>query len=248
MPIRQGAERLRVEVADGLVQIDRGESGQIQIRGGVRRAADTAEQLAVLEQTVLAFTAEPDAGDPRVLVVRGPRPPAGAPLGVFALEVGIRLPADLPVELVIAGSGDVVVANRQAPTKVATGRGDLRFENCQGGLAGRTGRGNVIAYGSEGDVDLHAKAGEMQVFVPVPGASLRLVTGQGTVQCHVPRGLDFEIDARAETGVIRATAFDLEEQRVGRFGAVLTGVRGSGRTKIVLRTGSGHLSLSPIDG
>jgi len=245
LPVSQVVTRVRIELQDGTIGIDSGAAGVVDYRGGVRRAADSAEELARLEQIPLQLMAAPDPADPTVMVVRGPLRDEIGPASVFAFELGIHVPPGIALEVRILGNGNVTVANREAPTDVETGRGDLRFPGCRGGLRARTGRGNVIAFEHHGDIDILTKVGDMQAFVPEPGEHLRLVTGQGTVQCHVPAGLDFELDARAETGRAVAEAFDLKSEMVGEFGAVLTGVRGTGRTKIVLRTGSGHLSLSP---
>ena len=236
---------MRIELQDGTIGIDAGPAGALDYRGGVRRAADTAEELARLEQIPLELVASVDPKDPTVMVVRGPMRDETGPAGVFAFELGIHVPPDIPLEVRIRANGDITIANRRAATDAETGRGDLRFPACSGGLRARTGRGNVIAYEHRGDLDILTKVGDMQVFVPEPGERIRLVTGQGTVQCFVPVALDFELDARAETGRAAAKAFGLESETVGEYGAVLMGVRGTGRTKIVLRTGSGHLSLSP---
>ena len=78
-------------------------------------------------------------------MLRGPQLPAAA-VGMLGLEFGVHLPHDLPLEIVISGSGHVTMADRQAASRVKTGRGDLRFERCAGGVYARTGRGNVIAF------------------------------------------------------------------------------------------------------
>jgi hypothetical protein len=245
LPIGQGVARVRLEIEDGTVGVDSGTDRVFDYRGGVRRAADTAQDLERLEQIPIQLTAAPDPADPTVLVVRGPVRDAASPAGVFAYELGIRLPPELEVEIRVRNNGDVTVANRQAKTRVETGRGDLRFPACSGGLWAETGRGNVIAFDHRGDLDLRTKVGDMQAFVVQADEKIRLVTGQGTIQCHVPPDLDFEVDARAEIGRAGAKGFGLTSEKVGEYGAVLTGVHGSGRTKIVLRTGSGHLSLAP---
>jgi DUF4097 and DUF4098 domain-containing protein YvlB len=154
------------------------------------------------------------------------------------------VPADLPFDVVVTGSGDLNLAHRAALTHASTARGDLIIKSCAGGMTAKTGRGNVIVYAHRGALDVHTRVGDMQAFVPEPGQHIRLITGQGTVQCHVPESLEFEVDARAEVGKIK-NSFGLEVQTVGKYGAVMAGARGGGSVKIVLRTGSGHLSLSP---
>ncbi|MEO6597780.1 MAG: hypothetical protein ABIP94_23795 [Planctomycetota bacterium] len=244
IPIGHGIARVRIEVQNGTVGVDVGTDRAVDSAGGVRRAADTAVLLAQLEQIPVAFTAAPDPKDPSVLVVRGPAIPAGGPAGVLGVEVGIRLPADMPLEIDISGSGHVTVANRASSTRVATGRGDLRFEGCTGGVWARTGRGNVIAFEHVGDLDIHTAVGDMQAFVREPDALIRLVTGKGTVQCHVPASVEFDLDARAEIGRI-GNGFGLTPETIRDYGAALVAKRGSARTAIVLRTGSGHLSVAP---
>jgi hypothetical protein len=161
---------------------------------------------------------------------------------VLAFEVGVRLPKDLRVEVVVAGSGHVTVANRAGSTLVQTARGDLRFERCVGAVRAKTGSGNVIAFDHEGDLDVLTGAGDMQAFVRKPAAELRLVTGKGTVQCGVPEGCEFDLDGRAEVGRI-GVDFGLQATKVGEFGAAVVGRRGAATTKVVLRTASGHLAF-----
>lgn len=241
--IPDGIAKIRVEVPIGTVGVVLGAGRTIRYQGGVRRAADSATNLANLEAIVLQFVATPDPTDATVLVVRAPGIPAGQPPGVFGLEIGLFLPADLPLEVVVAGNGHVTMADRTAPTRVRTGRGDLRFERCKADVAARTGTGNVIAFDQAGDVDLETGLGDMQVFVQQPARSITLVTGQGTVQCHVPPTCGFVVDAVASVGKI-GNGFGLDAEQKG-YSAELRGAQGDGAVKIVLRTGSGHLSLSP---
>ena len=125
-----------------------------------------------------------------------------------------------------------------------SGRGDLRFEDCRGSLTGRTKHGNVIVVHHRGDIALRTDHGDMQVFVREPGTQLQLVTGGGTVQCLVPADLEFDVDARAETGKI-GNGFGLPVTKPTKYSAVMVGQRGSARTKVVLRTGEGALSFAP---
>jgi hypothetical protein len=244
LPIGQSIERVRIEIQNGTLGVDVSSERTVAVAGGVRRAADTAEDLAQLEQISNDFYVAKDAAEPATLVVRGPAIPVGGVQGVLGIQAGIRLPADLPLAIVISGSGHVTVANRTASTHVETGRGDLRFEHCSSAVKAETGRGMVIAFDHRGDLDIDTKVGDMQAFVREPGDLIRLVTGKGTVQCHVPSTIEFDLDARAEIGHI-GNGFGLQAEPVLEYGRVLVGKRGSARTKVVLRTGAGHLSIAP---
>ncbi|MCU0862297.1 MAG: hypothetical protein MUC36_00770 [Planctomycetes bacterium] len=242
-PIGAAFDGIRIEVDNGTIGVDVSTTREVAVRGGIRRAAETAAELAQLESVAPGLQVVADPLQPRILVLRGPALPPGVN-GLLGLELGIHLPADLPLEIVITGSGHVTLARRQARSKVRTGRGDLRFEDCGGGVQARTGRGNVIAFGHRGDLDVHTTVGDMQAFVDEPGKLVRLVSGQGTVQLHVPPELPFDVDARAEIGRI-GNGFGLVAQTVARYGAALVGKQGAATTKVVLRTGAGHLTFSP---
>lgn len=243
VPIGHGIDTVRVEIQNGRVDVDvseEGAEGVIAYAGGVRRAANGAEELARLEQVPFRLVAEVDAKRAQTLVLRGPQL-GRETSGVLALELGIRVRADLNLEIAVKENGHVIVARRTGRTSVDTGRGDLRFEHCRGAVRGKTGRGNVIAFDHRGDLRLDTTVGDMQAFLEQPGTELQLTSGEGTVQCGVPADCEFVIDARAEVGRI-GSDFGLKAEQNG-FAAALTGTRGSGRTKVVLRTGKGHLSF-----
>lgn len=240
-----GKTAIRIEIENGTIGVAPSSDRSIQIDGGVRRAADSAEMLARLEAVPLTFRVVEDPKRPDLLVLRSPELPEGI-AGILGLELGVHLPADLPLEIVISGSGHVTLGDRKAASQVRTGRGDLRFENCAGGVVAKTGSGNVIAFGHRGDVDLQTNLGDMQVFVRETGSKVRLITGQGTLQCYLPTATQFEVDARVEKGRI-GNGFGLTAQTVQEFGAVLVGAIGNGATKVILRSGSGHIALSPKD-
>jgi len=239
LPLPVGIERVRVELQNGSLEVHPGAEGQVRYRGIVRRAADTEEQLQAIEAqgTELVGAAEVE-----VFAIRGPTRPPGGDAGVLGLELVLEVPPGLPLEIQIAGSGNLVAEDRQAGTVLDTSRGDVRCMRATGATRIHTGRGNVIVYDHRGDLDVNAATGDMQVFVHEPGGRLRLVTGQGNVQCLVPPSTSFRVDARAQTGKL-ANGFGLPIQRDG-YSASMVGQRGDGRTEIVLRTGKGHLSLS----
>lgn len=240
-----GKTAIRIEIENGTIGVATSSDRSIQITGGVRRAADTAEMLARLEAVPLQFHPVEDPKRPELLVLRSPQLPEGSS-GILGLELGVRLPVDLPLEIVITGSGHVTLGDRKAASQVRTGRGDLRFENCAGGVVAKTGSGNVIAFGHRGDVDLQTNLGDMQVFVREPGSKVRLITGQGTVQCYLPTAAQFEVDARVEVGRI-GNSFGLTAETVQSYGAALVGRVGTGAIKVILRSGSGHIALSAKD-
>lgn len=241
LPLAETVRRVRFEVDNGTVGFDVHDDRSVSYAGGVRRAANSPEELAGLDAVPLILVAEPDPDDPTTLIVRAPAAPSGS-MSMIAVELGIRLPADLELAIDVVKNGHITVANRQAALEAATGRGDLRFEHCYGSLRARTGRGNTIVYEHRGRVDVHAAVGDMQIFVREPAELIRLDTGEGTLQCLIPPTTGFRLDARAEVGRI-VNSFGFEASSPVKYSAAMTGERGDGSTEVVLRTGKGTLSL-----
>jgi hypothetical protein len=249
LPLDQGVRAVRIEIENGTVEVRPGAAG-LRYVGVVKRAADSAAELARFEARGDRLSLQPDEASPGTWVVRGPTRPPDASSGVLGVEVALTLPAHLPLEVRIrdrahGGSGHVVVEDRTAPVTVDTQRGDVRVMRCSGAARVHSGRGNIIVYEHVGDVDVDVATGDMQVFVAEPGRRLRLVTGMGNVQCLVPPTTGFAVDARVEMGKI-ANGFGLPVERLGEKNrsAKMVGARGDGATEVVLHAGRGHLSLS----
>lgn len=245
LAIPEGVTTVRLEVDNGTLDIGTEDpanpSQDIVYKGGLRRDAGSEEQLKQLEAVAEELRAQLDPEQPTRLIVRGPEVPAGV-TGMIAVEAGIRIPAGLKVEVVVRQNGHVTVVGRRADIEVRTRRGDLRFEDCHGAVDASTGQGVLIAYDHRGDLDVRSDNGDMQAFMSELGDVLNLGSGKGTVQCHLPADSGFEVDARVETGRI-GSDFGLEPVKVGDYSAKLVGRHGSGRTKVVLRTVSGHIAL-----
>ncbi len=233
LPLPDGVAKIRIELQNAPAR-------------GIRMDAASDEQLASLVSLEHGLTATLDPEDPALLVVRGPELPAGVQ-GMIAYEGNVRVPADLPLEVVVTGNGHVTLVGRMAESVVRTRRGDLRFDGCSGDVQATTGQGNVIAYDHRGGLDVRSQGGDMQVFVVEPGAELTLSTGKGTVQCHVPPEIGYRVDARAETGRI-GNDFELEVTKPAAYSAAMTGVVGDGACKVVLRTAAGHIAMRRLVG
>jgi hypothetical protein len=171
--------------------------------------------------------------------------PADVPAGdaILGYELTLTLPADLAVGLHVAESGHLVVEDRRGAVTMSTQHGDLRLMRCHGAARIHTGRGMTIVYDHRGQLDAESGVGDQQVVVREPGPLLRLVTGIGNLQCLVPPATGFRLDARTESGRV-ANGFGIVKERLSGQGAAMSGIHGDGRTEIVMRAGTGFLSLS----
>jgi Putative adhesin len=246
-----GARQVRILVQNGSVAVRAADERKIRYSGGIRRSGDTAEILALLQAVPNVLVAAADPADPAVLVVTAPGIPAETDVSqaVLGCEFTLFLPPEIELDLQVtgvsgsSGSGHLVVSDRRADVRMSTGRGDMRLENCRGNARLRTGGGMSIVIGHEGNLDLKSSSGDIQAFVRRPADDVLLTTGQGNVQCHVPRGAGFRLDARTEMGKL-ANGFGLPMEKVQDYGGVMRGTHGDGRTRIVLRSASGHLSMT----
>ncbi len=244
-----GIERVRIELDNGTLDVGlplaEAPARQLSYQGGVRMDANSEGELEQLRGVAPELVAAPDPEDPKLLVVRGPRAPAGVQ-GMIAYEGNLRVDPSLAVEVVIRDNGHVTLVGRRASSRVRTRRGDLRFEDCSGGVEATTGQGNVIAYAHRGDLDVRSQSGDMQAFVDQPGERITLSTGKGTVQCCVPEDIECEIDARAEIGRI-GNDFGFEVTKPSAYSSALVGRRGGSKTRVLLRTAAGHIAVRALD-
>lgn len=245
LPFGVEVKKIRIEMTNGTLDLatvlEGANQNEVTWEGGVRRDAGSAEDLTIIEKVATELTGAMDAEEPGTFVVTCPAAPPGV-IGMIAYEGNIRIPPKLPLEIVVSDNGHVTMMGRESFTKVKTRRGDLRFQACKGGIEANTGQGNVIAFDHEGDLDVRTGLGDMQVFIVKPGKQITLSTGQGTVQCHVPKDIEFDVDARAEIGRI-GNDFGIEVRKVGDYSAAMAGIHVSPRTRVILRTASGHISL-----
>jgi|GEM_PF-3095123 len=244
-----GVKLLRVEIENATLDVglplEGAPTAQITFKGGVRMDAADDAQLHELMLVEHGLVAALDPEDPTVFVVKGPRTPSKV-RGMIAYEGNLRVPASMPLEVVVANNGHVTMVGRRAACSVQTRRGDLRFEDCAGGIKATTGQGNVIAYDHRGDLDVRSQGGDMQVFVIEPGDRLTLSTGKGTVQCYVPKSIDCQVDARAEIGRI-GNDFGFEVKKPTAYSSAMIGSRGRPKTRVLLRTAAGHIAMRALE-
>jgi hypothetical protein len=248
LPLPAGVTSVRIEIDNGTLDIapllEGASADRVTFEGGLRMDAVDDAQLAQLVTSEQQFVADADPDDPTVLRIRGPRAPEGVQ-GMIAYEGHVRIPADMPLEVVVQNNGHVTMVGRRAMSRVRTRRGDLRFDDCQGGVKATTGQGNVIAYEHGGDLDIRSQNGDMQAFVVAPAEKVTLSTGKGTVQCYLPPELGCEVDARAETGRI-GNDFGFEVSKPSAYSSAMVGARGGRETRVLLRTAAGHIAMRAL--
>ncbi|GAB2921619.1 DUF4097 family beta strand repeat-containing protein [Rhodococcus aerolatus] len=200
-----GAGEVRVELADGLEQVEvtltAGRPGGWQQRLGGMLAAlgqvgdpggpdggDGAEDAAGAE--ALRSTEVAWAPHRHRLVVRTPQ---SGPLRSVPVEVVVRAPAGSTLR-VRASSAGVIVTGRAGSVDVGSGSGRVELAAVGGRTDVRTGSGALRAASLEGPAKLRTGSGDVTVDALAGG--VEVVTGSGDVRLGVGRGVLAELDVR----------------------------------------------------
>ena len=233
---------VRLEVPAGSVSIEPSPGNDIVYEAEVQRSADTAEDLETLKalEPGLRIVPGPQAGRMRVVA-------ATLPAGLdphttwLSYRMLVKIPKTLRVDLVI-GDGNASVIGMQSGAGVETGRGILLLKQCSGDSRMRSGKGDLTVDSHMGALDAETGAGKIVAFVDALGAKgLRLVSGSGGIQAHLPRESAFTLDMRAPEGKVDATwQFPIRREHGGVF---MSGTVGVGGPLVYIESLAGSVSL-----
>jgi hypothetical protein len=225
--------RAPVLFADLTVSVPRGVSLKVVNAVGPARGRNlAAEELIVdtgsgnikLAGIAGRLLADTGSGDIEVTEVAGDRVVADTGSGDVKIE-GITA-RELSCD---TGSGDVWVGRGRVGDLAAdTGSGDIAIEEVHvDTLVADTGSGDVVVRGGLADA-----------------RSVSVDTGSGSVHLLGGEGFEFELDTNVGSGEVRVGYADAEVYRDRR--EVSGARRGSGRTKILVDTGSGDVVVAPL--
>jgi hypothetical protein len=174
--------------------------------------------------------------------------------GYVSIDITVGLPADIELSI-HTGSGDVNLAERNAPVEITTGSGDLEVAAAAHDLEARTGSGDIEVGKAGGEVNFHTGSGD--VYAREVEGPLDVSTGSGDVSLRSVAG-DFEIgtgsgdveveisagDAQASTG---SGDISLSHHTGGvdlstSSGDVILGLDG-GRGDVMIKTASGEVDV-----
>ena len=166
------------------------------------------------------------------------------------------------------GSGDVELSQITGDTLADTGSGTVRIEGIQADrLKADTGSGDVsisngavrelLADTGSGDIEVEevrfetfkgdTGSGDVTVRGGLAGAThIAIDTGSGEV--HLLGGEGFEFDLTADTGSGEVEVGYTDAELRGSRREITGARRGSGRTRVVVGTGSGDVVVRPING
>ncbi len=157
------------------------------------------------------------------------------------------------------GSGDVTIHDIHGDIRAKTGSGSIHASGIAGGFEGHTGSGSVeleqttsgsvrVSTGS-GDVELRGIQGSLQAETGSgslevdgkPSGEWNLRTSSGEVKLRVPAQSSFDLDASTSSGSVSASMPMTVQGRIER--KQVHGKVGNGGVPVVVRTGSGDISI-----
>ncbi len=146
--------------------------------------------------------------------------------------------------------GSLTVKDGAGKLTVKTGSGSVTVEGWTGSVEGRSEFGSVRADGVFDRVKVGAGSGGVDVRAGA-GSKIEnewsLQSEFGSVKCRLPLDFDAEITAETSFGSVRADHPGLPRESKGSARRY-TGALGKGGRPLTLKTGSGSITVSALDG
>lgn len=238
------ARRLEVVLEKGSISVHAAEdANRISWEAATRKGATDPQDLELLEGIEVKFETS-FVGE--TLRIVGPRVPAELAQRDLGAAVVLKLSLFVPARLDLAlrtERGPIGIDAWGQSVDLHTGAGDIRLENVTGPCKTFTGAGHHMVTGQRGAADFATDHGDFLVyFDEVPDDGIKLHTDAGSIQCNLPPGASFDLEAKAQLGEIE-TLFDVSKSALGARGQQASGVVGDGGSKVVLSSRIGSVTV-----
>lgn len=234
---------VHVTLEKGSISVRRSADSTIRWEAATRKGATDPADLEVLRPIEMKLEAKSDGV---ILRLEGPRVPAELASRDKGAALVMKLALEIPdsVDLVLrTDRGPVGVAGWSRQVDLHTGAGDIVLDSCTGESKTFTGSGNHTVTGARGGLDLTSEHGDFIVYTDeISPTGITVSARSGSVQCGVPPGCSFELEAETSLGEIE-TAFDVKREKAGKRGARATGSVGGGGPKVKLIAKRGSVSI-----
>ncbi len=189
---------------------------------------------------------EHQTGDRVEIEVR--EPPMHFGFGDHSIRLELRVPKQLSAYL-HTGDGSITLRGVHGQMRVDTGDGSVQGEDLDGLLDAHSGDGSVHVSGRFDNLQLRTQDGSVDVDA-LRGSHMQsdwhVQTGDGSVRLNLPRELPANVELHTGDGHIRmnlpvnVTGMQSENEVRGKLNG--------GGPLLMVRTGDGSISLSPIPG
>lgn len=237
-----GMTAVRITVPSGNVSVEPSADERISYEAEVQRSADTAEQLAALVAIEPRLRATTGTVPGQLEITGATLPKELDPRQAWiSYRMLVKVPKSLRVELVL-GDGHGSIIGMQGGASIETGHGILLLKRCLGDARLRSGKGDLTIDSHRGGIDAETGTGKIVAFVDeVREKGVRLVSGNGGIQAHLPRDAAFTLDMRAPEGKLDATwQLPIKREHGGVF---MAGAVGGGGPLVYIESLTGSVSL-----
>ncbi len=241
--IPDGIHAVHVTLEKGSVSVEPATGSGIEWEAATRKGTTSSGDLGLLEPIAMELRAETKDG---VLDIRGPKVPAELaerdPGAALVMKLAMKVPPN--VDLVVrSGRGPLGVRDWKGEVDLHTDAGEIRLERCTGDVKTFTGAGHHTVIAHRGGADLSTPHGDFLVYLDEIGASgVSIHTKAGSLQCNVPVGASFELDAETAVGEVEMR-YPLEKEKVGKRGMKVVGTVRDGGPELKLRADRGSVSV-----
>lgn len=170
--------------------------------------------------------------------------------GTPTMDLSLRVPRSVALERVETTIGGVDVRDVVGDVTVESGTGDVSLRDVDGTVAARSSTGDVSLRRVRAVGDVSASTGDLDLRVPAIDGDARFESSTGDVVAALSPGLDADLVARANTGDVSVEGLPLSVANAAEdYGSEsVTGTLGDGGPRLVVKTGTGDVSLSALRG
>jgi len=243
---------LRVDNSNGRTRVVGEERNDIEVRLQKVARAESESAARRLAESIRLASSESESG----LDIEIETPRRWNRRGSVNLE--LRVPRGTRLE-VTASNGKVGVEGMHAAVRARSSNGAVQIEDvegdievqssnarvgcagCRGRLIARSSNGKIEIVSHRGSIDAATSNGLIRASLAELRGPLVLATSNGRIALELPEGVDADVDARVDNGIIR------NQRSLDRCthssGGRLAGTLGHGGIPIKLRTSNGSISL-----
>jgi Putative adhesin len=235
-----GTVDLEVSTGSGSIDIRRGSSNRVEIRGKIRAGNNWSwwRSSRDAEDVVRYLESNPPIEQFGQTIRIGRIPDRELQNVSISYEIVVPGQSNLRAN---TGSGSQTIQGIDGRVEARTGSGSMTLRDIRGPLEGGTGSGSIDVSGFRGDLRMHTGSGRIQVQGD-PTGRWDLQTGSGSIDLDLPPNAGFDLNAHTGSGGIDVGYPMTVQGRIGDRHNV-TGKVGAGGPPLFLRTGSGGIRI-----
>ena len=235
-----GAVDLDVSTGSGSIDIRRGATNTVEVRGRIRAGGDWFRSNQDVNAVVRDLEANPPIEQTGSSIRIGRTSNRDSERNV-SISYEITVPANTSVRA-HTGSGSQTISGISAGLEAGTGSGSITLTDVTGDISANTGSGTIKATGVRGGLRMHTGSGGISIDGEQTGR-WDLETGSGGIEIRLPRNASFDLSAHTGSGGVYVDYPMTVQGRIDSNRRDVRGTVGSGAYALTARTGSGRIRI-----